>query len=68
MRNLVRKIALLFMVCGLEVSVSSGAEITEYEQEKIDEVMAQYEKALKACGAKRPTIEMCDKKKQVLFL
>lgn len=62
MSKLVRKIAMLFMVCGLAVSVSSGAKIYEDDQEKIDEIMAQYEKALKACSVKRPTIEMCDEK------
>ncbi len=60
MSKLVRKIAMLFMVCGLAVSVSSGAKIYEDEQEKIDEVMAQYKKTLKACGMERPTIEKCN--------
>ena len=62
MSKLVRKIAMLFMVCGLAVSVSSGAKILDDDQELIDEVMAQYKKTLKACSAKRPTIEMCDEK------
>ena len=49
----------LFVVFGM-ASVVNGAMITESNQEKIDKVMAQYKKTLKANGIERPTLEKCN--------
>ena len=52
MSKFIRKIALLFMVCGLAVNMSWGLELSNGEQEAIDELKVRYEEYKKNTGEK----------------